>query len=1113
MQSSGYQIGDMKRFAFPLSALLLVLASACNKQEKGNARWVDPLIGTQATHFISEWRSEGCTYPGAVAPHGMVQVTPETSAPGDYLKGYYYEQDTIRRFSMVEHYSGWPDGSRGGGVFMPFSLPEEVVPSFANAASAFSHAHETARAGYYQVLLSDSRINCEFASLPKSGIGQLQFEKEGPKGLLLSSNREVSQVSPEVLQVVVRAGSGYIGQKESNVYVHWVFDQPIQLEKGRRHQVVKFPEVEGKGKVSMKYGASYTSMENARLNLETEIPTWSFTAVKQQAKEKWDQNLDRVDIPKGKTEDKKMFYTALYHLSLLPMNATDVNGQYPGHEANEPLEEGESHYIYYTPWDAFRSKHPLVNLLYPDKSRDFMRSLVRIYKDAGRLPEPRVMTGVHLSGLVADALAKGITDFEVETAYEGLADMILHPPYFRPQMALYDSLGHVPYPQRYATTATLEFAFNDWALAQVARYLGKTAVAEKLEKRSLNYRNHFNPANRFMETKNEDGTWAEASIYAEANAWNMSWFVPHDPQGLINLMGGDEAFSDHLNRNFQEGHFVLDNECPLNFPFLFSYAHKPWKSMEWAHKTRQYYFNERPGGIPGNDDWGSLSSWLAFAQLGFFPATPGVDELVITGPVFEEVILKIPGRQETVIEAKQASNQNMYVQACTVDGEPYDRAFISQKDLLNGRRITFQMGSKPNENWGLNGREAYSLTQDVPLFVVSGLQSTKREVDSHEPFMLSLALHNEGTNGSFPLVVRQNDEPIDTTFVLLAEGESRRVEIPLKLYQGGAHSLSVGEESVAVKVNPVALSPQQSFAFGAPQLSPFVRWQDSLHYQFTVQNISGQELSYAPPLLLDQAVLSTLESILLKPGEEKIIKGSLPPVPSLGFHELGIASGPGTRFKVYKKASETLALHYTFEEGPENILDHSGFGNHGRVVGQVQFVKGLIGKGIQTEGGYVQVPESPSLFMEEEELTMLCSYQPADEDGKASLITKGGHNMMKLNGKWQLQLAIGGWGVGQCTFNAPYDESTGQPAWLGKWSHFAGTRSDDVLRVFFNGELKSQLKVKGEIGHTDWAWRIGSNAEIPLGRTPDGVIDEVMIFAKALTEEEVREIYDQYPLP
>jgi predicted alpha-1,2-mannosidase len=1097
-----------KLSSIPSGLLILAAGILIGCETKtGYLQYVDPLIGTDATHFISEWRSEACTYPGAVAPHGMIQITPETHAPGDYLRGYYHSQDTIRRFSLVEHFSGWPDGSAGKGLLMPFCLEDTLNVQLRNASSYFTHEKEVASPGYYEVFLEDSRIICSFASLTRSAMGKFVFVGEGTKGLILGGFKSFESLNEKEVRMMINTGSGYIGRSSNALYITIRFDHPHEIRDYQKVRILTFPDMENKDVLKFKIGVSYTSAENATLNLDTEIPGWELRMIKQQAEDLWNTVLNRVEVNGGTEEDKIMFYTGLYHASLLPINATDVNKAYPGQGLNEPLRADETHYIYYTPWDGFRSLYPLINLLYPEKGKDYLRSALRIYRATGRLPEPEVMTGVHMSVLFADAIAKNIEDFDLKLAYKALSQMILEPPFFRPDMALYDSLGYIPYPHRYATSATLEFAFNDWALSELAARIGEGDVAKILLERSLNYQNNYKPETRFMETRMYDGSWAEASLYAEANKWNMSWFAPHDTQGLINLMGGDEAFCEHLERNFAEEHFVLDNECPMNFPFLFSYAGKPWKTMEWKDKSMRYFFNATPGGIPGNDDWGSISSWCLWGALGFFPVCPGTEELVITGPVFEEVIINHPEAGEVTITASDVSPENIYVQQSTLKAKPYERAFVRQSDLLQARGINFEMGPKPNKSWGANDMPPYSVTTSKSDLKVVSIESEKSKVHSHEAFNLLVEIENTGSIGSFPMYVTLDNDTVYSDFTLLQKGRSKLVTIPLQLYKGGKSELKVGNKSVVVVVEATTLSPEEAFMFSEPVVSSLVKSGSSIPYHTTVQNVSGQTSALAPALFLDGANLKTLPEVHLEPGESQEITGILEGLSSTGFHTLSIGNSPTKRFKVFTKPEETMVLHYSFDQVRNGtVLDESGFENHGKIVGRLQYVSGADGQGIIVQNGHVKVPESKSLAIEDETLTMICWYKPADEDGKASLVTKGGHNMMKLNGKWQLQLAIGGWGVGQCSYNVPYDPVTKGPKWQDKWCHFAGTRSGDTLNIYYNGQHVSTLAVKGTIGRTDFPWCIGTNAEIPIGRTPDGVIDEVMIFAGALNQEQIAAI-------
>lgn len=1067
---------------------------------------VDPFIGTEQSEVFSLWRMEGGTYPGAVAPHGMIQVTPETSVGKDFLKGYYYLQDTIYRFSLVDHLSGWPSGSAGKVTLMPgYASGNLDELKMDQLGSRFSHDNEQATPGYYRVHLQDSKIECTFSSLTRSAIGVFEFKGDGDPVVALGRYKSLKQVSQRELQITSDAGNYGMGNQYT-IHLRLIFDQPFKMIKSAKSAVLSF---EG-DVIRFKCGVSYTSPNNARLNVGKEIPGWDFSKVVATSRALWDEQLSKILVEGGTEADKTMFYTAFYHASLLPIAATDVNREYPGFEQNEALKDGEIHYIYFTPWDAFRTLHPMINLVDPVKGRDYMRSIVRFHNSFGRLPEPLVMTSVHMSMLVADAIAKGITDFDVPTAYQALRKMIYEEPYFREDMALFREFGHVPYPQRFATTATLEFSLNDWALAQVARHMGDTRLALKLEQESLNYRNNYLPQTRFMQTRNKDGSWAKASMYAEADKWNMSWLVPHNLQDLINLMGGDEAFVQHLENIFLEEHYVLDNENPINFPFLFSYAGAPEKSMKWARSVLREHFNTSPGGISGNDDWGTMSSWFMLVAMGIFPASPGTDEWIISGPLFEKVLINQGSGKEIHIHADSAGEENIYVQELRLDGELLNTPFITHQQLTSGALVNFTMGRVENPDFGKDHRP-YSLFHDKPDLEVDGFMLLDSKIKSGEVTVAKVSIVNHGAMGSYNLVIIDEVDVIHQQWVLLDEGERRTVTTPVRIFKEGEHVLKCGDSVQRVDVKYVPLSPQEALEAGEIRCAHFVDEGDPVVLKGTVMNRSGRDILAIPKLYLNGKLKDALTPVALKPGEKTKVVVNLSTSGLSGIQEVRINSGPVTRFKVIHDAADALALHYTFDDDKSLVRDHSGFGHHGRTVGGVRYKQGVAGKGISFEDGYVEIPDSPVLDITGSELTMMCWYKPSEEQDKASMVTRGAHNMLKLNGKWQVSTAIGGWGRGQCTYNAKSGDQAGKPEWFEKWTHFASRRDSRSLSVYTDGQRRNRLTHKGfDIFESEFEWRVGSNAEIPVGRTPDGVLDEVRIYARALSDAEISRIFEDH---
>jgi putative alpha-1,2-mannosidase len=862
-----------------LFLLLPVLFFTCTPKDS-SFQYVDPFIGTDASHIISMWRSEACTYPGAVAPQGMVQISPETSKRGDFLQGYYYSHDTIRRFGLAEHFSGWPDGSKGKGVLMPFTSKEpETVQQL---SSSFSHDNESAEAGYYQVYLNDLNVDCQFTALTRSILGSLNYGDSVEKGILLADFKNFKKLSDKTLTLELGANSKFIGKNTSSMFLHFQFNETYSLVEKGKLLLLRFDTE--RSTILFKYAGSYVSAENAKLNLQAEVPHWDFNKVRHQSRQLWERELSVVKVEGDNEDDKTIFYTGLYHMSLLPINATDVNGAFPGLDQNAPLESDETHYIYFTPWDAFRTKHPLFNLINPKKERDFLRSMLRYYKTKGVLPEPEVMTGVHVSSLFADALAKGNKEFDIALAYEGLKKMLLEEPYFRESLKSFKELGYVPYPEHYATTATLEFAFNYWALGQVAREVGDEKTATFCEQLSLNYRNTYHPQERFMLTKNRDGSWSDAPLYAEADKWNMSWLVPHNTRDLINLMGGNEAFYGHLNENFEEGHFVLDNECPLNFPFLFPHAGKPWLTMKWKNEIMREHFNTSPRGIPGNDDWGSISSWYLCAALGLFPATPGTDEWIICSPTFDKITINQPFGKKLVIKSTNLSDQNIYVQSVKLAGKEFKQTFISQHELFEAGEVSFSMGVEPNKLWASNGLAPYSLTESTPDFEVTSLSSDKSIVNSNEELMVNSRVKNNGSVGSFNLQLFDADSVIHSQWVLLEENQEKSIDILVRLFTGGTHQLKISDQTAMITVDPRDMELSKALIYSAPEVEPIVHQGDSIRISFDVMNISAFPKEHAPQILVDGHISKTLAKRNIEPGQKNKLQYSLAPIHEAGWH-------------------------------------------------------------------------------------------------------------------------------------------------------------------------------------------------------------------------------------
>jgi len=1098
-----------------LLGVLLILFS-CSTIDKDYTQYVNPFIGTDRAHLASQWRSEGSTFPGAVAPHGMVQISPETSSDKDFLQGYYYWHDTIRYFSLTEHFSGWPNGSAGKGCIMPFNLKNSPTSDFRNEmTSSFRHNQEIAAPGFYSVLLDNHNIRCSFAALTRSVIGEFQFASPSNAALFIGDYEHIEAMSSHELILVIKANRSKSFAPEQVVNLHFVFRESFEIQKMDDIALLLFPGLSDDGLLEFKYGASYVSRLNAKQNLLHEIPNWNIQMISDKAKKLWNNELRRIEVGHGNVSKMVVFYTALYHSLLLPVNATDINREYPGHEQNQPLEPDETHYIYFTPWDTFRTLHPLINFIDPEKGLDFIHSMLRYYRSYGRFPELKVMTGVHTSTLVLDAISQGIKDFDIELAYKGLSELILEKPFFRAEMEEYTKIGYVPYPGLYATTSTLEFAFNDWVMANIAGIIGDNQTQDSLLNRSFNYRNNYHPLEQFMRSRNRDGTWSEASLYAEADKWNASWFVPHNTRDLINLMGGDSAFCNHLNNNFEKNHFILDNENPLNFSFLFSYAGQPWKTMQWTHQIADQYFTDRPGGIPGNDDWGAMSSWYIWSAMGLYPSCPGSGEFILSSPFFDRIVIRRSLSEKLLIKTEKRNAEDIFIKSVKLNKESYQKPYILQKDLLGKKHLRIVLDDAPNLTWGIRPEDRpYSVTKNKPYFEILSLNADKSVISAADSLIIVLQIKNRGATGSTFVTLQNKESTIASKWVLLKKNEEKSISFPTALYHPGIQKISVDSHSSIILVEPNEQGKAQ-LIYETPVVEPMVHHSDHIKLSCCIKNSGSKDTVIQPTLLINDTIRKKLDEYYLKAGEMVTLTDRFWAEGFFGFNTLSVESSKKATFKVYNAPSETLVLYYTFDMDDTQIIDYSGFNNHGSVVGKLKYEKGVSGLGIRFTDGYIKVPMSLSLDVTGQNLTMVCWYKPENDLHRGCLITKGSRNMLKMNGPDQVRLAIGGWGYGECLYHAPIKSGTvDEPAWNYHWTHFAGIGKPGVLEIFVNGELTNTQPHSGKMKENDFEWRIGSSSEVPDSYSPakpEGIIDEVMIFAGSLTQEEIQEMIKRFP--
>jgi predicted alpha-1,2-mannosidase len=722
--------------------------------------YVDPMIGTSGP---------GNVVPGPSLPHGMVKLSPDSVVdPGD-VDAYEYDSDRIEGFSHT-HLQG-PGGDHNGYshiLLMPTT--GELRTEEVDYASTFSHDQEQAEVGYYSVMLADYGVRAELTASAHAGYHRYTYPAADPARIIIDvghsrAGSKGGQV--EIVDDTTVAGLGHYNvfpyfdlalsteehkTGESWVYFYAVFSKPFAsygtftedaVSEGSASEsgawigaFVNFATTEGEV-VEVKVGISLVSVEQARRNLEAEMLEKSFEGVRAEAVAAWNCRLNRVRLEGGTEDEKKIFYTAFYHLMLVPADYTEVDGVFfSGADGVGQVLTAED-YHYYTDdwcaWDTFRTSRPLSTILEPEIVSDVVASYVHVFEHGGWLPKctwhatgiSRDMTGNHGVPIVADAFVKGFREYDLDLAWDALYksatdDDVEHmyagicgvlnigtPPE-------YVENGYVSHQcdQMESASMTLEYAYNDWCIAQVAKGLKKDDMVALFEQRAQNYRNNFNPAEGFMQGKNDDGSWVEpfdpaaddrGNDFCEGNSWIYTFFVPHDVEGLIELLGGKQALEDRLDAFFAGGYFEPDNEPSFHIPWLYNHAGAAAKAQAVVRDSLQTEFSAAPRGLSGNDDAGASSAWYMFGALGLYPLCPGDPRYQINSPTFDRATILLdpayyPG-ETLVIEAIDNSPENLYIQSAELNGEQLDRPWITHEEITKGGTLRLQMGPEPSA-WG-----------------------------------------------------------------------------------------------------------------------------------------------------------------------------------------------------------------------------------------------------------------------------------------------------------------------------------------------------------------------------------------------------------------------------
>lgn len=758
----------MSRRAFLESAGALYAAAHCTlpafAAPTGTAaedllQWVDPRMGTGG---------HGHCFPGSSVPFAAVQLSPDTyNSDWDWCSGYHISDTSIMGFSHT-HLSGTGCGDLLDFLVMPGRGPVKLVPGpranpVAGYRSRFSHTDEVIEPGYYSVLLQDPKVRAELTSTERTGLHCYTFNEGGDVWMIVDlahsylSDDHSSVYSAELRQsgpATLRGGhiTRAWGEGRHSYFALETSKQPTRVEfysddkpasatgllEGDTLKAVLHFSVQAGEKILVRVGISGVSAEGAAKNLAAEQNHWEFARTHAAAQAAWRAQLGRVHAEFAKPEQKRIFYTSLYHMSLGPQLFDDVDGCYRGMDGQiHQLPAGHHNYTTFSLWDTFRAAHPAYTLLQRDRVPDFMNTLIRMAEESPEgMPiwplqgtETLCMTGYHSASVLSEAIVKGFEGIDAEKAYRLMHFRAVAENYRG--LGYYRKLGYIPADRESESVSkTFEYCYNDWAIAKVAKKLGKHDEAAMFAKRSTNYRHYFNSENGFMQAKLENGSWAtpfdpielghskEWRDYTESNAWQTTFGVMHDPAGLISLFGGREPFLTKLDQLFtvpstlppdappdiagMVGQYAHGNEPSHHIAYLYVYAGAPAKTQARIRSLLETQYHADPDGMAGNEDVGQMSAWYLMSALGFYAADPASGNYVLGSPLVERAVLELGSGKHLTIEVKRSHPDDCYVQAFSLNGKPQQRCWFSHAEIAQGGSIAIELGPEPSATLGVD---------------------------------------------------------------------------------------------------------------------------------------------------------------------------------------------------------------------------------------------------------------------------------------------------------------------------------------------------------------------------------------------------------------------------
>ena len=760
----------MKRLLILLMGITLIVGNKIKAIDKDPVDYVSTLVGSMSKRELST----GNTYPAIARPWGMNFWTPQTNGMGDGWT-YMYNADKIRGFKQTHQPSPWMNDY---GQFSIMPITDKLTFKDEERASWFSHKAEVAKPYYYSVYLADHDVTAEIVPTSRAAMFRFTFPEKEKSYVVIDAfdNNSYVKIIPEENKIIgyTTKNTGGVPDNFKNYFII-VMDKPftykaavgdnnikenlLELEHNHAGAIIGFSTRRGEV-VHARVASSFISFEQAELNLK-ELDNNTFEEVKEQGRREWNEVLGKIVVEDDNIDNLKTFYSCLYRSVLFPRSFYEYNAK------------GEV--VHYSPfngkvlpgymftdtgfWDTFRSLFPFLNLMYPSINEKIQEGLVNTYNESGFLPEwaspghRPCMVGNNSASVVADAYLKGLKGYDAETLWKAVVHgaNAVHPEVSstgRLGFEYYNKLGYVPYNVNINENAarTLEYAYDDWCIYQFGKRLGKPdKEIEIYAKRAMNYKNLYDPEHKLMRGKNEDGTfqspfnplkWGDA--FTEGNSWHYTWSVFHDPQGLIDLMGGNKGFNQMMDSVFSVpplfdesyygsviheiremqimnmGNYAHGNQPIQHMIYLYNYSAQPWKAQYWVREVMDKLYNAAPDGYCGDEDNGQTSAWYVFSAMGMYPVAPGTDQYILGSPLFKKVTLNLENGKQVVIESENNSIKNRYVQSMSVNGKYHTKNFLTYKQLTDGAVVKFVMSSEPNKEKGVAESDApYSFSKEM----------------------------------------------------------------------------------------------------------------------------------------------------------------------------------------------------------------------------------------------------------------------------------------------------------------------------------------------------------------------------------------------------------------